>query len=76
VDSRTQVRSFDLVIDKEDVSDVQIKGLAHRSLTQILKLTQFKIVSIELVEEGEIETGKGMVTGKRFVVEYENQLPN
>ncbi len=55
-------------------SDVQ--RMAERGVRTMLKVTEFEITSIVLLEKGELDTPNGKMDGKRYKVSFLNHLPN
>ncbi len=68
-------RAFTLVMPLEAPYSDVVK-MAQRGLESLLKVSDFEILSITLLEEGELDTPKGKMDGKRYKVVYENNLPN
>ncbi len=52
------------------------RKMAERGIRSMLKVSNFEITNIVLLEKGELNTPKGKMEGKRYKVFYRNDLPN
>lgn len=59
-----------------DVPRADVERMAERSIRTMLKVSNFEITKIVLLEKGELETPKGKLHGERYKVFYRNNLPN
>lgn len=71
----SQLPSFDLVVPL-GANDQDAIALAKMACESEFGMTNFDILKVECEEVGQIETPKGSVEGKRYVVVYRNNLPH
>ena len=70
-----QLPSFDFVVPLT-MSDDGARVLAEEACRSAFGMSDFDILEISHTESGDIETPKGIVQGKRYVVVYRNNLPH
>jgi hypothetical protein len=73
--SNKELPSFDFVVPIS-VSDYGARILAEKACKTAFGMTDFDIIEIYLEKSGYIETPRGTVEGKRYVVVYRNNLPH
>lgn len=59
-----------------DAPFCDVENMARKGLSSKLKLSNFEITNIELLEQGELDTPQGKMEGKRYKISYRNHLPN
>jgi len=70
-----QLPSFDFVVPPT-MSDDGALVLAEEACRSAFGMSDFDILKISIAESGSIETPKGIVEGKRYIVVYRNNLPH
>ena len=71
----SKLPSFDLVVPPT-ATDRDATTLAVMALKSEFGMRNFDILKVECTEVGDIETPKGSVEGKRYVIVYRNNLPH